>query len=407
MGLRSYPSRVVDYTGQTNWWVDPAGTFGGSDGNTGGSAASPLRTLAEWRRRACKGGVTWEPAGFGILTIMSDCAESAYFNIVGVAASRDGTIRGRDTVVATGTVTAAAQLSSAGGGTYATLTSTGTTWAPHVGRRVRIQGSGDDWLPGLYAYVRADLGSGVALVTPWTDGGGQAAAPSPGATWEVYTVPKVSGQWGITCNSADHYVAVDFDVGGDPFVSGIYVTAGYGSQVHSLQVLSDGYTFEAQAGSYVQAYGVFAAGGHIRSQSGHLVLCGGGSTGAGQRIYAIDGYVVISGAMMLENNAFLNVQGGASLLVNAEVGIRNSNTRAIAVTDGKIQLSQKVFATGSTATNGIEVEAGQTLLVAPGMLPSISTPTNFASIGGVAKSAAALVSDYVAPNGASLVYKIF
>ena len=95
------------------------------------------------------------------------------------------------------------------------------------------------------------------------------------------------------------------------------------------------------------------------------------------------------------------------MLVDATVGVRATAVRAVRVTRGSIQLSGKVFASTMTATNGLEVEAGQELLLSSTMLPSLDTPTNFASVGGTTRSAAQLASDYVAANGAKVVYKAF
>lgn len=410
MGLVGFTaSRATSWKQRLDWYLDPAGTHGGNDWNEG-SATAPLRTWRELKKRV---GQPWEPPGVGRIFVMSDCAESMGFEIVGHAPREDdfsdphdGTIIGVSTVVDTVTLTSSS-TTIASPSTYSTITVAGKDWTPHIGRRIRVKDSPDGWLPGTFAFIRADLGSGVALVTPWVDGGGQATSPASGTVCEIYTVPTVSGQWGITVNSAIHYVAVDLDIGGNAGLSGIYVTAGYGAQAHAVQVLSNGYTLEAQQGSNLELYGCFAAGGHIRSQGGHLVCWGGGATGNGSRLYALGGFVEIMGAMMLESGAFLDVQGGATMLVNATVGLRNSSTHGIVATRGSIQLSGQVFATGMTAAYGLEVEAGQEILCASGRLPVLATPaTAFAKIGSETRSAAQLAAPYLSTNGALFAYKV-
>lgn len=411
MGLYHFPvTRTTSWTERLDWYLDPAGTNGGSDANEG-SAVAPIRTWAEFKRRV---GHVWEPPGLGRVLVMSDCAESMGLTIVGHAPKEgatelphDGTIMGVPTVVDTVTLSGAS-TTIASPSTYSTITVAGKDWSEHVGRRIRVKDSQDDWTPGTFAFIRANLGSGVALVTPWVDSGGQATSPTTGAVCEIYTVPRVSGQWGITVNSAAHYVAVNLDIGGNASISGIYVTAGYGAQAHAVQVLSDGYTLEAQQGSNLELFGCFAEGGHIRSQGGHLVVYGGGANGNGQRLYGLNGFIEINGAMMLEDGAYLDVQGGCTMLVNATIGIRNSSTHGIVATRGSIQLAGQVFATSMTAPYGIEVEAGQEILCASGRLPVMATPgTAFARIGSTTRSSAQLASTYLdSTTGALFAYKV-
>lgn len=402
MGYAGSSGRVR-YSEQLNWYIDSAGTLGGDDGNPG-TAAAPLRTLREWKRRV---GPAWEPPGFGILELMTDCDESASILMVARAGLSNGTLRGRRTMGVSGNVDAATALVAASK-SYATITCADQDWSPYIGERIWIQGTDDDWTPGLFAYILADAGSGVAVLTPWVNAlGDYNVAPSPGATWQIYTVPELSGQIAVMGVGSGHYAGVDLDIGGNAGFAGLYVTGSDRSQVHGVKIKSDGYTLESGAGATLEAHGCYADGGHLRTQGGELMVFGGAARGNGSRIYALGGYVEISAAVTLSEGAYLAVEGGGTMLVAAPVGVRSSANRALRATRGSIQLSGLVFATGNTASAGIEIEAGQEILCASGNLPTLDTPTAFANVGGVTKSRANLATDYMNPNnGARFAYKV-
>lgn len=400
----------VRYTDELLWWVDPAGTNGGSDSNSGLAAGAPLRTLAEWRRRACLGGHVWYPPGFGILTVLSDCSESMALTLAGDADGRDGTIRGARTLGATGTVSASATQDAAAK-RFASITDQGgRSWAGDVGKRLWIQGTGDEWTPGLIADVLADAGGGQAITTPWIDelAGTRNVSPAAGDTWQLLDYPHLSGQWAISTQGPGHYVT-EMTIGGNAGSAGIYLVGTDNLQAHGVRILADGYTLEAKGAGSLYTYGAFSLGGHIRStDGGRLFVHCGGIHAASQRLYGPESTVKILAPLTLSGGAYLATDS-TDMHVNAEVGIRTIGS-GIPIRHGRgaIWLQDKVFVTGCTATLGLQVEAGQQVLCrSSAQLPTFDTPTNYASLGGTTKTRAELASSFISTNGAALVQKVF
>ncbi len=149
----------------TDWYIDPASTYGGSDANDGLTSSTPIKSIAEWRRRV-SGAVYGSPATptaptIHVLSASSVQDDGLFYGFQCISQTVFVKLLGSATVIGTGTVTAYTAYS---GNTRGSLTDSAipTSWTASGyvtttarSRFIRKFGSG----ARAYAPVALDLGS--------------------------------------------------------------------------------------------------------------------------------------------------------------------------------------------------------------------------------------------------------
>lgn len=207
--MESNRSWVEQYT---SWEIDPTN---GDDENTG-TTGDPLRTFAELRRRLYGQNIPATititllgnlPANDPIVLTEFQCGPGADISVVGTRTASAG-----------GTIAAATALDRAAGAptplTQITSADVVGGWAANLKRQIRITTPGARL--DARAWVVADLGAGVAEVTPfmliatpqsspaYVNGNG---APTPGDTFEFVDLSEVGERATVDLGSGGANVA--------------------------------------------------------------------------------------------------------------------------------------------------------------------------------------------------------
>lgn len=174
---------------QTVWYIDPAG---GDDGNDGLTALTALKTHVEYENRTgCHA-----PSGT-VDTIVNLVGPFPFDPLIKfqrrVATGLIPTkivYQGSQTVAHSGTISAVTARSISGN-TFYTVKDGTMSWAPYVEKMIRVSSR------NAYAFVKADLGGGVALVSTWNDGNmfslTEITTVQAGDTYEVVNLLNFGG----------------------------------------------------------------------------------------------------------------------------------------------------------------------------------------------------------------------
>jgi len=170
-----------------SWFVTSAAAANDeNDGQTAGTPISPQ----EWRRRTFMRNLPGTETGSVTITLVADLGDNDYIQADWGIGLRGGsinlTIQGAQTVVATGLITAATAVNRATN-TPAQITA-GFSWAAHVGRLVRLQGT-----TTTTAWCVKDLGANAGRMSEQAVAGVIGAGFTAGQTVEVVTLTKVPG----------------------------------------------------------------------------------------------------------------------------------------------------------------------------------------------------------------------
>ncbi len=157
--------------------------------NNGASSGAPI-SPQEYRRRHYLRNLPGTETGSVTLNVVADLGDNDYIQAewgVGLrGGSQNLTIQGAQTVVATGTITAATAVNRATN-TPAAITA-GFAWAAHVGRLVRLQGT-----TTTTAWCVKDNGANSGRMSEQSVSGALGAGFTVGQTVEVVTLTKVPG----------------------------------------------------------------------------------------------------------------------------------------------------------------------------------------------------------------------
>lgn len=184
MGFRGATIAYSSLLTHLNWVVD---SVNGNDNNYG-DAASPLRTLGElqqrWEAKRASGPATIKLiGGFTTEVLVLQATLTSTLTIdVDATLQYSGTVNTFQALAAPATD---AELSDLGIG----------SWAPHVGRRVRLT-SGTN--AGAVAWVLKDLGGILARVSQFINlTTGLGVSPAAGNTFVIETLPTAIGNFHI------------------------------------------------------------------------------------------------------------------------------------------------------------------------------------------------------------------
>lgn len=147
---------------QASWFIDPAGSHGGSDSNVGTDSGHPLLTFGELSRRF--GPTPWAIKQATVITWMSSSGDTVDPVDVNMELSGPYFIyfQGTPTAVSSGTFSAVVAKDRATQ-TRPTVKDGSRAWT--LGDRIRITTAGPRF--GAIAWVQKDLGAGIARTTDW------------------------------------------------------------------------------------------------------------------------------------------------------------------------------------------------------------------------------------------------
>lgn len=210
----------------TDWYIDPAQTFGGHDENDGLTATTPLKSVAEWRRRIS--GSYYSGGARIVIHALSASTDLDDGKFYGFTTDKNSissvVVIGTPVVVGTGTITSFTAPSGNGRCTISAAsiptswTASGFVSTAADSRFIRKSGGG----PVPHAYLISDQGTKTIQLGPvstWNDSSTAAVAVFTESTFtttdsfDVYSLPR----WPML-QATENVLYQNLDVFGSPFV---------------------------------------------------------------------------------------------------------------------------------------------------------------------------------------------
>lgn len=268
--------------GVTDWYIDPAGTSGGSDENSGLTSSAPIKSIAEWRRRV-RGAHFESSVTIHVLSSSTIVDDGMFYGFSTALFSVFVNVIAVPTVVTSGTLSAYQAYS---GNTRGSVTDSGiTSWTASNAisttsgsRFIRKTGSG----ARHYAPLLKDMGSKTAqmgVVCDWDDTNTTTVVTAEtnfavSDTYEVVSFPTWPAIQAFGCNvRAQCLDILATEVSGAKVTHSTsqitYVLCGFITQ-HTLIVVPTAHVYSCVS---VHTSGVFFQGGNISSFNCCWVNC--------------------------------------------------------------------------------------------------------------------------------------
>lgn len=383
---------------QLAWYIAPTT---GNDANDGATSGTPIKTFAEFHKRI---GANLVP---GVtVTLLEDCAENFVFDATSGAFDEFAFIlKGTQTQVDTGTISATQAYSTSAGGVGADGTITDSSkadayWSTHTKQLIVLTSGAHS---GAFAWVTKNLGTKKCRHTPFYDPATFGLCdPAVADTYALFTLTAISGapkfRSAVVLEDLwfDTNTFPSFDTGSRVttmrcrFSNGVFV----GSMSRATGCLFDTYDWT------------------LFDTSAHTSFNACGFVGAGLTVYppafaSIDLMCIVD----TKANPVAPYLGG-TLFVNAPLGFFDTPAGSGLILayagPGLVHLAAKIFGTGNAAQTALLYVGGGTRVVAQAAanLPNnLAGPVAFALIGGTTKTLANLQSaGYQNPNNGSAVF---
>ncbi len=395
---------------QITWFIDPANVSGlANDANSGATALLPLLTVAEFFRRLPLTTVYANVDQTTTVNLMSAVTEDLQFSF-GLIDPRLSEIVfvGTKTTIFSGTMTTVVNYNDAtqqDGEVTDSALPVSWTASGAIDKRIIIVGGARD---GAYAFIMKDLGAKTARYSPFYN-------PATGAVinpvvGDAYTVQSLSTirSFVLVAGGSVGFSDLQFITGASPSGSsqGITSTESTNLFINGCDLINNRCN-AAEGGQII--FGGTRLGVNIRSNAGSLISFKGTYLSARSSVISTGGILDFTGNCVGQGQTPINLVDSGIAFVRTWVAAFDTAIAFVAGPNCTISVSAggRLWGTGITGT-GISVSGTNSHVVYDTTTPPLfSTPTNFATLSGVAVTATQIpVSDLGLLSGITSVVNI-